>query len=163
VAFTKALTALFEADLFSTYGHPVDGTRTAANVATVVEGGTVPFAFPETLRAAIDVRTLEGMHREDVLAELEGALRAAGVSDVSLTISPDPAGGIEPGPGSKTSVCWSRPEPLGPRRSARFLRPRSSARRRTRLGSPVPGSPRFLPSAPARSRWRIGRRVRPAC
>jgi acetylornithine deacetylase/succinyl-diaminopimelate desuccinylase len=72
--FARALTTLIEADLFSGLAHPVDGTRPTVNVATMVEGGMVPFAYPETLRATIDVRAIEGMQEPAVRAELEKVL-----------------------------------------------------------------------------------------
>lgn len=79
--FARALTALIEADLFADISHPIDGTRPTVNIATIVEGGMVAFAHPKTLRAAIDVRAIEGMSEAFVSSELRRVLKEHGLSD----------------------------------------------------------------------------------
>jgi succinyl-diaminopimelate desuccinylase len=86
-SFARGLTALLEADLFAGLQHPVDGTPPTVNIATMVEGGMVPFAHPESLRAAIDVRTIDGMTEQGVRDELRAAVAAAGLAD-RITIEP---------------------------------------------------------------------------
>jgi succinyl-diaminopimelate desuccinylase len=96
--FAKALAALVDADLFSGLCHPVDGTPVTVNLATMVEGGMVPFAHPESLRAAVEVRTLEGMTEELVLSELRRVIAEAGLSDrVEIEPAPPPANWLDPG------------------------------------------------------------------
>ena len=73
-SFARGLTALLEADLFAGLRHPVDGTPPTVNVGTMVAGGMVPFAHPESLRAAIEVRTIEGMTEQGVRDELRPRL-----------------------------------------------------------------------------------------
>jgi acetylornithine deacetylase/succinyl-diaminopimelate desuccinylase-like protein len=94
-AFARALSALVEADLFAGRSHPVDGTPVTVNVATIVEGGMVAFAHPEALRAAIEVRTLEGMTEEETLAELRRAV--AGIDGVTIEPAAPPANWFGPG------------------------------------------------------------------
>lgn len=97
-AFAKALAALVDADLFAGWSHPVDGTPVTVNVATMVEGGMVPFAHPESLRATIEVRTLEGMTPEIVLGELRRAVAEVGLADrVEIEQAPPPAGWFDAG------------------------------------------------------------------
>lgn len=97
-AFARALSALIEAELFAGCAHPVDGTPPTVNVATMVEGGMVPFAHPEALRASIDIRTIEGMTQELILAELRRVIGEAGLADrVSLDPAPHPQGWFPPG------------------------------------------------------------------
>jgi succinyl-diaminopimelate desuccinylase len=97
-AFAQALTALLESDPFDGLAHPVDGTTPTVNVATMVEGGMVPFAHPPSLRAVIEVRTLSGMSSAGVLAALRSVLDAAGLSErVSLALAEPPLDWIPPG------------------------------------------------------------------
>jgi len=79
--FIAALAALHEAELFGQWRHPIDGTTVTVNIATMVEGGVIPVAHPEWLRAAIEVRTLEGMTEDIVLGELRGVLARAGLAE----------------------------------------------------------------------------------
>jgi acetylornithine deacetylase/succinyl-diaminopimelate desuccinylase-like protein len=97
-AFARALNALLDADLFADRRHPVDGTGVTVNVATVVEGGTVPIAHPEVLRCAIDVRTIEGMTEQLVLEVLRDVIDRAGLAD-RVTIEPaaPPSSWFDPG------------------------------------------------------------------
>jgi succinyl-diaminopimelate desuccinylase len=97
-AFAKALSALVDADLFAAWRHPVDGTGVTVNVATMVEGGTVPIAHPEVLSCVIDVRTIEGMTQEIVLEELRNVVDRAGLAD-RVTIEPaaPPSSWFDPG------------------------------------------------------------------
>lgn len=86
-AFAKALTALIEIDPFAECRHPVDGTRPTTNVATMVEGGTIPFAHPQSLSACLEVRTIEGMTEAGVHARLAEIIAGAGLAD-RVTIEP---------------------------------------------------------------------------
>lgn len=86
-AFVKALNELLEADPFEDFAHPVDGTRPTLNVATMVEGGMVPFAHPESLRACLEVRVIEGMTEDLVLARLREVVTRARLGD-RVTIEP---------------------------------------------------------------------------
>lgn len=96
--FARALAALIEADLFTGWAHPVDGTPVTVNIATVVEGGVVPFAHPEALRAAIEIRTIEGMTQELVLEELRRVIAEAGLATrVLLDLAPHPQDWFPPG------------------------------------------------------------------
>ncbi|MBC8038439.1 MAG: M20/M25/M40 family metallo-hydrolase [Rhizobiales bacterium] len=97
-AFVKALNALLEADPFAEWVHPVDGTRPTVNVATMVEGGMVPFAHPESLRACLEVRVIEGMTEELVIGRLREVIVRAGLSD-RVTVEPasPPLNWISPG------------------------------------------------------------------
>ncbi len=97
-AFVKALNALLEADPFAEWMHSVDGTRPTVNVATMVEGGMVPFAHPESLRACLEVRVIEGMTEDLVIGRLRDVIVKAGLSD-RVTIEPaaPPLNWISPG------------------------------------------------------------------
>lgn len=88
--FAQALHALVNADLFVGLKHPVDGTPVTANIATMIDGGMVPFTHPSVLRAAIEVRTIEGLTLGDVLSELRRPLVEAGLAD-RTDIVPDPS------------------------------------------------------------------------
>ncbi|RIK07039.1 MAG: hypothetical protein DCC49_10690 [Acidobacteria bacterium] len=77
VPFARALTALVEEQSFVEWKHPIDGTPPMLNVGTVLEGGVVPFAYPEFQRAGLDVRTIEGMTQQIVVAELTRIVAAA--------------------------------------------------------------------------------------
>jgi acetylornithine deacetylase/succinyl-diaminopimelate desuccinylase-like protein len=96
--FAKALNALVDADPFPDFVHPVDGTRPMVNVATMVEGGMVPFAHPESLKACLEIRVIEGMTEELVLERLREVIAGAGLSD-RVTIDPavPPQNWISPG------------------------------------------------------------------
>jgi succinyl-diaminopimelate desuccinylase len=96
--FAKGLAALVEADLFADWRHPLDGTPVTVNIATMIEGGMVPVAHPESLRAAVEVRTLEGMTEELVLGELRRVIAEAEVAE-RVTIEPaaPPANWFDPG------------------------------------------------------------------
>lgn len=97
-AFAKALAALVDADLFADWNHAVDGTPVTVNVATMVEGGMVPFAHPPALRAAVDVRTLEGMDETLVLDELRRVVAESGLADrVDVEPAPPPLNWFDPG------------------------------------------------------------------
>ncbi len=97
-SFVRALSALLDADPFLEWIHPVDGTRPLVNVATMVCGGMVPFAHPESLRASIEVRTIEGMTEDLVLARLHKILSDVGLADrVSLLPAAGPQNWIPPG------------------------------------------------------------------
>ena len=97
-AFARALSTLIEAELFPSWSHPVDGAAPTVNVATMVEGGTVPYAHPESLRATIEVRTIEGMTEAVVLEELRGTIASAGLSDrVSIMPAESPFNWFPPG------------------------------------------------------------------
>jgi succinyl-diaminopimelate desuccinylase len=97
-AFARGLAALLDDELFQGLAHPVDGTRPAVNVATMVKGGMVPFAHPAELRAAIDVRTIEGMSRDGVRVELESRLAEAGLEGrVTLEAAAPPLDWFPPG------------------------------------------------------------------
>ena len=87
--FARALAALVDAHLFDDVSHPVDGTRPAVNVATMVGGGEIPFAHPGTLQAIVDVRTIEGMTEEQVIRELCALMKRAGLEG-QVTIEPAP-------------------------------------------------------------------------
>src|SRR5262249_58772397 len=92
------LAALLDAQLFAGLRHPIDGTRPRVNVATMVQGGMVPWAHPPELRATIEVRTIEGMSREGVRNELERCLREAGLAErVTLERSAPPHDWMGPG------------------------------------------------------------------
>jgi len=86
--FAHGLYALVNANLFVGHRHPVDGTPVTVNIATIVDGGMVPYAHPAVLRAAIEVRTIEGLTLDDVLAELRRPLIEAGLAD-RVEIVPD--------------------------------------------------------------------------
>jgi acetylornithine deacetylase/succinyl-diaminopimelate desuccinylase-like protein len=97
-SFVRALSALLDVDPFPEWSHPVDGTRPLVNVATMVCGGMVPFAHPESLRASIEVRTIEGMTKDLVLARLHKILGGAGLADcVSLVPAAGSQNWIPPG------------------------------------------------------------------
>jgi acetylornithine deacetylase/succinyl-diaminopimelate desuccinylase-like protein len=97
-AFARALTALIEEDPFAEIRHPVDGTRPTANIATMVEGGMIPFAHPAALRACLEVRTIEGMTEASVLGRMREMVQAAGVGErVSIDPAPPPLNWIAPG------------------------------------------------------------------
>jgi succinyl-diaminopimelate desuccinylase len=97
-AFTSALTALIHADPFADLAHPVDGTNPTLNVATVVQGGEVPFAHPQTLRAALEVRVVQGMTTEMVLDRLRHVIAAVGLADaVDIELAETPQDWIPPG------------------------------------------------------------------
>ena len=85
--FGRAIPALIESQPLSDRRHPVDGTPVTVNVATMVEGGMVPFAHPAALRAAIDVRTIEGLTEEEVLEALRRPIAEAGLAE-RVTIEP---------------------------------------------------------------------------
>lgn len=97
-AFARALNALLDADLFAGRRHPVDGTGVTVNVATVVEGGTIPIAHPEVLTCLIDVRTIEGLTQDLVLDELRSVIDDAGLAG-RVTIQPaaPPSSWFDPG------------------------------------------------------------------
>jgi acetylornithine deacetylase/succinyl-diaminopimelate desuccinylase-like protein len=97
-AFVKALDALLEADAFPEWRHPVDETTPTVNVATMIEGGMVPFAHPETLKACVEVRVIEGMTEHLVRGRLRDIIVQAGLSD-RVTIEPGapPTNWISPG------------------------------------------------------------------
>jgi acetylornithine deacetylase/succinyl-diaminopimelate desuccinylase-like protein len=96
--FAKALTALVEADLFTEWRHPIDGTPVTVNIGTVVKGGVIAIAHPEFLQAAIEVRTLEGMTEELVLGELRNVIEAAGLgARVEIHPASAPANWFDPG------------------------------------------------------------------
>jgi acetylornithine deacetylase/succinyl-diaminopimelate desuccinylase-like protein len=97
-AFVKALDALLEGDAFPEWRHPVDGTTPTVNVATMVAGGMIPFAHPETLKACIEVRVIEGMTEQLVRGQLRDIVAQAGLSD-RVTIEPGipPTNWISPG------------------------------------------------------------------
>jgi acetylornithine deacetylase/succinyl-diaminopimelate desuccinylase-like protein len=96
--FTLALAALLKADLFPQWRHPIDGTPVTVNIATMVDGGVVPVAHPESLRAAIEVRTLEGMTEDLVLRELRGVLARLGLADrVAIEPGKPPMNWFDPG------------------------------------------------------------------
>jgi succinyl-diaminopimelate desuccinylase len=96
--FARALVSLVEAGLFADWRHPVDGTPVTVNVGTIIDGGMVPVAHPESLRAAIEVRTLEGMSEELVLAELRRTIDEAGLRDrVSIMPAEPPLNWFGPG------------------------------------------------------------------
>jgi succinyl-diaminopimelate desuccinylase len=97
-AFVKALDALLGSDPFAEWVHPVDGTRPTLNVATMVEGGMIPFAHPPELRACIEVRVIEGMTEEMVRDRLRAVVASAGLADrVSIEPAPAPTNWISPG------------------------------------------------------------------
>jgi acetylornithine deacetylase/succinyl-diaminopimelate desuccinylase-like protein len=97
-AFARALTALLASDPFAELRHPVDGTRPTVNVGTMVEGGMVPFAHPPSLRAMIDVRTIDGMTVQSVLAGLQSVIDGAGLAGrVSLDLGEPPIDWIAAG------------------------------------------------------------------
>jgi len=97
-AYVKALNALLDSDPFATWAHPVDGTKPTLNVATMVTGGMIPFAHPETLKACIEVRVIEGMTKEMVLGRLRDVIAEAGLAE-RVTIEPadPPIDWISPG------------------------------------------------------------------
>ena len=97
-AFARALMALIEVDPFPEWSHSVDGTRPTANVATMVQGGMIPFAHPESLRACLEIRTLEGMTEAGVHGRLHEIIARAGLAD-RVTIEPaaPPINWIPPG------------------------------------------------------------------
>jgi acetylornithine deacetylase/succinyl-diaminopimelate desuccinylase-like protein len=96
--FARALAALVEAELFVGWAHPVDNTPVSVNVATVVEGGLIPWAHPETLRAAIEVRTIEGMTQDLVLKELRSVINDLGLTHrIEIEPAALPAGWFDPG------------------------------------------------------------------
>jgi acetylornithine deacetylase/succinyl-diaminopimelate desuccinylase-like protein len=86
-AFVKALNALLETDPFPEWEHPVDGTKPTVNVGTIIEGGTIPFAHPESLRACLEVRVIEGMTEEFVRSRLREVMARAGLGE-RVTIEP---------------------------------------------------------------------------
>ncbi|MGE0005633.1 MAG: M20 family metallopeptidase [Parvibaculaceae bacterium] len=97
-AFVKALDALIESDPFADFVHPVDGTRPTLNVATMVAGGMIPFAHPETLKACIEVRVIEGMTKDLVLERLGAVVAAAGLAErVAIEPGEPPTDWISPG------------------------------------------------------------------
>lgn len=97
-AFARALSALLEADPFPQWKHVVDGTPATINVATMVEGGFVPFAHAASLRATIEVRTLEGMTPQLVLDKLREIIARAGLDDrVSIEPAAPPHNWFSPG------------------------------------------------------------------
>ena len=97
-AFARALSCLTAADFFPELQHPVDQTRPTVNVGTMVRGGEVPFAHPESLKATIEVRTIEGMTPEMVLERLRLVVMDAGLADrVSIDLWPPPHDWFPPG------------------------------------------------------------------
>jgi acetylornithine deacetylase/succinyl-diaminopimelate desuccinylase-like protein len=87
-AFVKALNELLEADdLFADWAHPVDGTKPTVNIATIVEGGMIPFAHPEYLRACLEIRVIEGMTEELVRSRLREVVSRVGLGE-RVTIEP---------------------------------------------------------------------------
>jgi succinyl-diaminopimelate desuccinylase len=97
-AFVKGLDALLQADAFPEWRHPVDGTTPTVNIATMVEGGMIPFAHPETLKACIEVRVIEGMTEGLVRGRLREIVARAGLSDrVSIEAGAPPTNWISPG------------------------------------------------------------------
>jgi len=97
-AFARALTALIEIDPFADWSHPVDGTRPTANIATMIQGGLIPFAHPESLRACLEIRTIEGMTEAGIHARLGEIIAGAGLAG-RVTIEPaePPINWIPPG------------------------------------------------------------------
>lgn len=97
-AFVKALNALLDSDPFAEWVHPVDGTKPTLNVATMVAGGMIPFAHPESLKACLEVRVIEGMTQELVLNRLRDVIAEAGLAE-RVTIDPaePPINWISPG------------------------------------------------------------------
>lgn len=97
-AFARALMALIELDPFADWSHPVDGTRPTTNVATMVEGGMIPFAHPESLRACLEIRTIEGMTEEIVIRRLRESIANAGLAErVTIEQAHPPLNWIPPG------------------------------------------------------------------
>lgn len=86
-ALAAGLTALLEQEAFPGLRHPIDGTRPLVNVATMIDGGEVPFAHPARLRATLEVRTIAGQTRAGVLEALRALLAARGLAD-RVTIEP---------------------------------------------------------------------------
>ena len=101
-AFAKALDALVESDPFADWAHPVDGTKPTLNVATMVQGGMVPFAHPPILKACIEVRVIEGMTEQLVLDRLGHVVSTCGLG-ARVTIEPAdaPLNWISPGTEAK--------------------------------------------------------------
>jgi succinyl-diaminopimelate desuccinylase len=73
--FSTALRLLIEQKPLDDLRHPVDGSSPIVNVATMVFGGTTPFAHPDRLNAIVEVRTHEGMDARLVLDRLRHCLR----------------------------------------------------------------------------------------
>jgi len=75
-ALARAITLLQETDTFPGHVSPIDGTRPTLNVGTVLQGGEVAWAYPSHVRAAFDVRVIEGMTREETLDAIRMVLAA---------------------------------------------------------------------------------------
>jgi acetylornithine deacetylase/succinyl-diaminopimelate desuccinylase-like protein len=97
-AFSQGLAALLAADPFEEFVHSVDGTRPTVNVATMVEGGFTPFAHPQELRAAVEVRVLEGMTKELTLDRLRNVVAQVGLGNrLDIELAEPPLDWIPPG------------------------------------------------------------------
>jgi succinyl-diaminopimelate desuccinylase len=97
-AFARALSCLTAADFFPELRHPVDQTAPTVNVGTMIRGGEVPFAHPESLKATIEVRTIEGMTPDMVLERLRNVISGSGLADrVSIDLWPPPHDWFPPG------------------------------------------------------------------
>jgi acetylornithine deacetylase/succinyl-diaminopimelate desuccinylase-like protein len=80
-SLARALSALLENNPFKGIAHPLDGTPPTLNVGTMIGGGEVPHSHPAELRAAIEVRTIEGMTKSQVLHGLRTVVAGAGLQD----------------------------------------------------------------------------------
>jgi acetylornithine deacetylase/succinyl-diaminopimelate desuccinylase-like protein len=80
-ALAKGILALVERDVPAGIVHPVDGTKLLLNIGTMLSGGMVPFAHPSALRAAIEIRTIEGQEQTEVIRAVEAALAVAGLAN----------------------------------------------------------------------------------
>jgi succinyl-diaminopimelate desuccinylase len=97
-AFARALSSLTSADFFPELRHPIDQTAPTVNVGTMVRGGEVAFAHPESLRATIEVRTIEGMTPDMVVNRLRQVIEDAALADrVSIDLWPPPHDWFPPG------------------------------------------------------------------
>jgi acetylornithine deacetylase/succinyl-diaminopimelate desuccinylase-like protein len=99
VALARAMTALADGGLFADAAHPLDGTRPTVNIGTMIAGGITPFMHPETLTATVEIRVIEGMTRDGVLAELRRVITRAGLADrVDVVAADSPLDWVPPSP-----------------------------------------------------------------
>jgi succinyl-diaminopimelate desuccinylase len=106
--FSAAMRILIEHKPLDDLAHPIDGSPPIVNVATMVSGGTTPFAHPDRLCALIDVRTHEGMTESLVLDRLRACLRPLGdrVSLDLITETPPGRACVDAGLLQAASTAW---------------------------------------------------------
>ena len=155
-ALAKGIDALLESDVFAGIVHPLDGTEPLVNVGTMVSGGVIPFAHPSSLRAAIEVRTIEGQQQNDVVDALQATLREAGLGErLRIEVEKPPLDWIPGGPMVTDEHLLSAASGAWRDTLARILCWRSSPEQLTAHIWPKPGSLVCPPWGRALSEWRI--------